>query len=163
MYQVIINEKTKIESEKIKNDLMVNGEALDLDLQQIDENIYHVIYKGKSINLEIRQEEDKKFSAKINGKNVSMEIKDKLDLLLEKLGFNLEDANKMQTIKAPMPGLIVEVKVQKGDEVKKGDQLLILEAMKMENVIKSPGEGVVKSVLVEKGDGVEKNHVLIEF
>jgi biotin carboxyl carrier protein len=62
-----------------------------------------------------------------------------------------------------MPGLIIELKVKNGDVVKPGDTLLILEAMKMENIIKSPGEGVVKTVKIKKGESVEKNQVLIEF
>jgi biotin carboxyl carrier protein len=84
-------------------------------------------------------------------------------LLLEKLGMNNAASGKVNNIKAPMPGLIIELKVKTGDTVKAGDQLLILEAMKMENILKSPGEGVVKSVKVKKGDTVEKNQVLIEF
>ena len=62
-----------------------------------------------------------------------------------------------------MPGLIIQLLVKDGDEVKSGDTLLILEAMKMENIIKAPGDATVKSVKVRKGDGVEKNQVLIEF
>jgi biotin carboxyl carrier protein len=62
-----------------------------------------------------------------------------------------------------MPGLIIDLKVNQGDIVKAGDTLLILEAMKMENIIKSTGEGTVKNVKVKKGDSVEKNQVLIEF
>jgi biotin carboxyl carrier protein len=62
-----------------------------------------------------------------------------------------------------MPGLIIDLKVKDGDQVKAGDPLLILEAMKMENIIKSPGDATVKSVKVRMGEGVEKNQVLIEF
>jgi biotin carboxyl carrier protein len=62
-----------------------------------------------------------------------------------------------------MPGLIIDLKVKAGDAVKPGDQLLILEAMKMENILKSQGEGTVKTVKVNKGDTVEKGQVLIEF
>jgi biotin carboxyl carrier protein len=72
-------------------------------------------------------------------------------------------SGKVNSIKAPMPGLIIDLKVKDGDAVKTGDALLILEAMKMENIIKSPGEGIVKTVKVKKGDSVEKNQVLIEF
>jgi biotin carboxyl carrier protein len=66
-------------------------------------------------------------------------------------------------IKAPMPGLIFDIKVKEGDEVKKGDAVLILEAMKMENILKSPGDGTVKSIKIKKGQSVEKNQVLIQF
>jgi biotin carboxyl carrier protein len=62
-----------------------------------------------------------------------------------------------------MPGLIIDLKVKQGDVVKAGDALLILEAMKMENIIKAPGEGTVKMIKAKKGDSVEKNQVLIEF
>jgi len=62
-----------------------------------------------------------------------------------------------------MPGLIIDLKIKAGDTVKSGDQLLILEAMKMENIIKSPGDGIVKFIKVKKGDSVEKGQVLLEF
>jgi biotin carboxyl carrier protein len=65
--------------------------------------------------------------------------------------------------KAPMPGLILDLKVAPGDVVKKGDVVLILEAMKMENSIKSPGDGVVKEVKVSLKQSVEINQVLIQF
>ncbi|MNF13023.1 Glutaconyl-CoA decarboxylase subunit gamma [compost metagenome] len=69
----------------------------------------------------------------------------------------------MLEIKAPMPGLVLNVIVESGQEVNKGDNLLILEAMKMENIIKSPSSGIVKKILVTKGDKVEKNEILIQF
>jgi len=69
----------------------------------------------------------------------------------------------MKEIKAPMPGLILDIKVAPGDVVKKGDVLVILEAMKMENSIKSPGDGMVKIVRVGLKQSVEKNQVLIQF
>ena len=72
-------------------------------------------------------------------------------------------STKVNDVKAPMPGLILSMSVAEGDEVKKGDPLLILEAMKMENVIKSPSDGVIKSIKAAQGDSVEKNEVLIQF
>ncbi|MDZ7649219.1 MAG: acetyl-CoA carboxylase biotin carboxyl carrier protein subunit [Cytophagales bacterium] len=76
---------------------------------------------------------------------------------------NTTASSKVNSIKAPMPGLIIDLKIQVGDSVKPGDALLILEAMKMENILKSPGEGVVKTIKVKKDDSVEKGQVLIEF
>ena len=62
-----------------------------------------------------------------------------------------------------MPGLVLEILVEPGHSVNAGDPLMILEAMKMENVLKSPGQAIVKSVEVVKGAPVEKNQVLIHF
>jgi biotin carboxyl carrier protein len=62
-----------------------------------------------------------------------------------------------------MPGLIRTIVVAEGQEVKKGDVILILEAMKMENALKSPADLVVKSIKVQQGQAVEKNQLLIEF
>jgi biotin carboxyl carrier protein len=72
-------------------------------------------------------------------------------------------AAKVNTVKAPMPGLIIDLRVKAGDTVKEGDPLLVLEAMKMENIIKAHGDGTVKQVKIKKGDSVEKNQVLIDF
>jgi biotin carboxyl carrier protein len=94
---------------------------------------------------------------------VKVDLKDKADLLLKQLGLSNLAANSKKDIKAPMPGLILNIMVEEGKEVKKGDPLLILEAMKMENVIKSPSDGVVKSIKTQKGKSVEKNQILIEF
>ena len=93
----------------------------------------------------------------------SVDLKDKFDLLLEKMGLNNGATGKANNVKAPMPGLIVDLRVKEGDKVKAGDALLILEAMKMENMIKASAESIVKSVKVTTGESVEKNQVLIEF
>jgi biotin carboxyl carrier protein len=62
-----------------------------------------------------------------------------------------------------MPGLVLSVLVSAGQEVKKGDKLLVLEAMKMENIIKAGGDGVVAQIMVNQGQAVDKNQTLIEF
>jgi biotin carboxyl carrier protein len=62
-----------------------------------------------------------------------------------------------------MPGLVLDVRVKEGDEVKKGDPLLVLEAMKMENILKSPAHAKIKKINVNKGQAVEKNQVLVSF
>ncbi len=73
------------------------------------------------------------------------------------------NSSKVNEVKAPMPGLVLDIRVSEGDEVKKGDPILVLEAMKMENIIKSPTDGVIKKINVKKGLAVEKNQVLINF
>ena len=79
------------------------------------------------------------------------------------MGLTLAAAQVINDSKAPMPGLILDVQVKEGDEVKEGDYLLVLEAMKMENTLTAPRDGVVKSITVSKGQTVDKNRLLIEM
>ena len=76
---------------------------------------------------------------------------------------DLDDQEVIEGIDAPMPGAILDVSVKEGDEVKKGDKLIVLEAMKMENVIKSPIDATITAVYVQAGDNVEKNFRLLSF
>ncbi len=82
---------------------------------------------------------------------------------MDQMGFSSADAGKIKELKAPMPGLVIEIRVKAGDTVKKGDPIIVLEAMKMENVLKATGEGTVKSIEVQKSQSVEKGQVLIIF
>ncbi|MEQ9413945.1 MAG: biotin/lipoyl-containing protein [Cyclobacteriaceae bacterium] len=143
----------------------VDGKLVQWDLVKVTDTYFHIIHEQKGYRAEIVKADHttKTFVIKINGHKYTVSVKDKFELLLEKMGMNVGAANKVNSIKAPMPGLIIDLKVKVGDEVKAGDQLLILEAMKMENIIKSPGDGTVKTVKVEKGNSVEKGQVLIEF
>ena len=79
------------------------------------------------------------------------------------MGFELGSSKVVNNVKAPMPGLILDIHVEIGQEVKENDSLLILEAMKMENVLTSPRDGIIAAICVEKGDAVDKNKLLIEF
>lgn len=107
--------------------------------------------------------ETKTIQIRLGYKTATLQLKDRFDLLLEQMGMNAVGSGLLKNIKAPMPGLILDLKVKSGDAVKKGDVVLILEAMKMENIIKSPGDGVVKEVKVSLKQSVEKNQVLIQF
>ena len=90
-------------------------------------------------------------------------FKNDLDRVLDKMGIKRAVDNVSTDIKAPMPGKVIDVLVQPGDQVSKGDGILILEAMKMENVLKAEHDCIIKSTLVEKGVNVEKNQLLVEL
>ncbi len=99
----------------------------------------------------------------LNGNPVRLPVRDEQALLLQKMGFKSVTGSSAGKLTAPMPGKILEVKSNEGDEVKQGDPLVILEAMKMENELKAPVDGTVTTIHVEAGSSVEKNAVLIEI
>jgi biotin carboxyl carrier protein len=164
MYKAAVNNKA-FDIEQRSDDFVVNGEMFQWDLLKISDGYFHILHEQKSYRAEVVKVDatTKTCVIKINGRTYPVELKDKFDLLLEKMGMNSQASSTVTNIKNPMPGLIIDLKVKEGDVVKVNDVLLILEAMKMENIIKSPGEGVVKTVKVKKGDSVEKGQVLIEF
>ena len=70
---------------------------------------------------------------------------------------------KVNDLKAPMPGLVLDILVKEGDKINKGDTLIVLEAMKMENALKAIADATVKKVSVKKGNTVDKNQVLVQL
>lgn len=143
----------------------VDGTLFQGDIVQMGPTSYHMIANGHSYNIELLalDREAKQCTLTINKQPVTLDVKDDFDRMLEKLGLSQAFANKVNDLKAPMPGLVLDIKVTAGQAVTKGTPLLVLEAMKMENILKSPVDGIVKSIAVEKGVAVEKNTTLIVF
>ena len=142
----------------------------DVDLEQLDivadgQAHFHILKNDQSFRAKIVECDytNKTFTIKINGTKHLIRIADQFDLLVKELGFTSTNTQKLKDIKAPMPGLVLEVSVSPGEEIQEGDPLLILEAMKMENVLKATGHGIVKSIAVKKGDAVDKAQLLIEM
>jgi biotin carboxyl carrier protein len=155
-YQVTVNNTT----------LSVSPDAVDaLDIVSLDENSFHILKNNKAYNAVIESVDykNKLFTININGTRYTTKISDKYDRLIDKLGMKVGSVQKAGDIKAPMPGLVLEVSVKVGDTITKGDKVLILEAMKMENVIKAAGDGIVKAIHIQKGTAVEKGQILIEI
>jgi len=164
MLKAIINDQTFDISDE-KGDILVNNQPFTWDFQDISDNHFHIIKDNKSYNAELVEANyvEKIFKLKVNGTIHTVNLKNRTDLLLEKMGMSSAASAKLNNLKAPMPGLIFEMKVKVGDEVKKGDVLLILVAMKMENAIKAVGDGIVKSIKTNTGDTVEKGQLIMEF
>ncbi|MEN8786202.1 MAG: biotin/lipoyl-containing protein [Flavobacteriales bacterium] len=148
-----------------ESEVVLNSENKTLDVISVSSNKKHAIINNVSYSIEtVSFDEEKKLATiKVNNKSYQVSLKDKYDLLLKDLGMSNMTTKVIKEIKAPMPGLVVSIQVEKGQEVKAGDSVLILEAMKMENVLKSPIDGVIKTIKTEKSQTVDKNAVLIEF
>lgn len=166
MYKITINGKHQHSAEpKENNSWLLDDKETEIDIIQTRDGSFHMLKNDKSYNIELIKfdREEKSLSVKVNGNRYDLIIKDKYDALLHSLGMDNANKAKVENIKAPMPGLVLNILVEEGREVKKGDALLVLEAMKMENILKSPADGTVKKVVVKKGTAVEKNQVLIHF
>ncbi len=163
MLQININNKYNLELSHTDKGVLVNSILLEADIVKINDTNWHIISNFKSYNVELISfnKVQKIGSFKINGNLYNVTAKDGFDILLDKLGINYTNTTKLTEVKAPMPGLVLHVFVADGMEVKKGDNLFTLEAMKMENIIKSTSDMVIKLVKIKPGDKVEKNQVLI--
>jgi biotin carboxyl carrier protein len=146
-------------------ELILNGQSQSIDILAESVGKCHIIMDHRSYNTEIVEfnHETKTARVKVNGTVYTIAIKDRFDDLLKSLGMEVAGVKKIKHIKAPMPGLVLDIMIEEGQMVQKDSPLLILEAMKMENVIKSPTEGKIKKVVAMKSHAVEKNAVLIEF
>jgi biotin carboxyl carrier protein len=143
----------------------IDGKEFACNVISTGENRFHVIRDDRSYEVEIVKADraEKTITIKVNGHVYPLSIKDKYDELLHSLGMDKLHGAKVNELKAPMPGLVLDIVVSEGQEVKKGEALVVLEAMKMENILKSPADVVVKKISVKKGTAVEKNQVLVQF
>ncbi len=169
MYNITINGKNTLKSElEFKSNKVsgtLNGKAIEADILNVGNREYHLLLNDRSYNILLVKADyaEKKLVVKVNGKKYTLDVKDKYDELLHNLGLDNIAAKKINDVKAPMPGMVLNILVAEGQQVKKGDSLLVLEAMKMENVLKSPTDGTIKKVVAIKGTAVEKNQLLIQF
>lgn len=165
MHQVEVNDKFKVAIEATKDGLQYQDQLVQWDKVAVKQDHFSIIWNNKNFDAEIIHVDraEKTFTIRVNNGLYELQVKDQFDLLLEKLGMHQMQGVQVLNIKAPMPGMVLSVDVKEGDEVQKGDPVLVLEAMKMENVLKADGDGKVKQVNVKKGDAVEKNAVMVEF
>jgi biotin carboxyl carrier protein len=165
MYEIKVNDKQNFSASRKDGKLIINNELAEADIASVGASLFHVLHNRQSYNVEVVSfnGSDKTAEIKVNGNTYNITSKDQFDILLEQLGFNHLNAGAISDLKAPMPGMVLKVFVQEGDTLQKGDNLFVLEAMKMENIIKAPAGVVVKSIKIKPGDKVEKGQVLITF
>jgi biotin carboxyl carrier protein len=155
-FTIIVNDQT----------LAVTPEqAIALDAIALSDNHFHVLKNDISYRASIETTDypNKAYTIKVNGTSYTVKIADIYDCLIQQMGMNVGGASKTNSVLSPMPGLVLSILVKEGQVVEKGENLLVLEAMKMENVLKSTGAGVVKKINVIQGTVVEKRQLLIEM
>ena len=156
-YKVNVNDTFHFDLEK--------ESVSQLDAVRVETNKFHILHENTPYQAEIVTSDflQKSYTVKVNNNTYIVAISNPLDILIKEMGFETGLTKQVNFIKAPMPGLILEISVLVGQTVKENDNLIILGAMKMENSFLSPRDGVIKTISVVMGDAVDKGQLLIEF
>jgi len=165
MLQTTINNKSNFAVDQIDGQWIINDTPAALDIQVQPNGLISVLLDNKSYTATVEKVDTKtkELVLKIDGQPYTVAIKEPIDQLLSSMGLDLKAMQKIEPVKAPMPGMILKVLVEPGQQINKGDGLLILEAMKMENVLKATGPATVKAIKINERTAVEKGTVLIEL
>jgi biotin carboxyl carrier protein len=165
MLNLKVNNGQNFSIEKENDTWIVNYEPVDLDIHSQPNGLISILYNGRSFTAipESVDLKKKEVNLSINGQKYTVEVQEPIDQLLSSMGMDLKAMARLEPIKAPMPGMVLKVLVEPGQQIKKGDGLLILEAMKMENVLKAGADATVKSIKAIEKTAVEKGAVLIEL
>lgn len=141
------------------------NEIAAADLIYQSSSSVHLIHQNRSVNARILETDStgKKLQVEVEGNTFDVEIKDELDQMLDVMGFGMTAAKQIKEIKAPMPGMVLEIAVLEGQEMSEGEKVLILGAMKMENSILIQTNARIKRVAVSVGQAVEKGQVMVEL
>ncbi len=163
MNEFVVTIDSEKKSVKIinENEVIIDGKKMNYEINSL--NCQTFLLRINNIFYEISSEKinNEKFSLLVKGKRFEVtartELQERARKLIEEAGTS---SSQKTEVKAPMPGMILKIKKQAGDKINKGDSVLILEAMKMENDLKAPASGVIKSIDVSEGTAVEKGTVL---
>lgn len=148
------------------NTIELESRIKEYTIEQLGEAVFSINRKGeKPVIIEVLAVDIalKTMTIRHNHSVHELVFKNNLDLVLDKMGIKRSVDSISTDIKAPMPGKVIGILVNEGDQVTKGEGILILEAMKMENVLKAEHDCVIKKTLINEGVNVEKNQILIEL
>ena len=147
------------------NGIFIDGKPVTADMLEYRKGKFHILIDNRSYTAEVVsiEKESKICVIKVGKSLLTVILKDKYDDLLDEIGIDIKAGKKVNDIKAPMPGMVLQVMVENGQKIKKGDAIVVLEAMKMENILKSPTDGTIKKIHVNMGDKVEKNQVMVNL
>lgn len=144
-----------------KGHISVNGKVMAVDFESISgQPVYSLLLDGRSYEAFVNPDEDL-WQVLLLGQQYPVKVEDAREKRLRSAaGGNPEGSGDFQ-LKAPMPGLVVAIPVEENQQVEKGQVLLILESMKMQNELRSPRAGKVQRVKVKAGESVEQRQVLL--
>ncbi|VAW30632.1 hypothetical protein MNBD_CHLOROFLEXI01-2065 [hydrothermal vent metagenome] len=161
-YITTVNDEEFIIEIEHNNQIVVNGERYEIDFQHLPEgDVLSLLLNNRSLEAVVDARENDVWDVLAKGELYTVKVQDERAYRLAKARGVVGDVTGEAQVKSPMPGLIVAVPIAEGQLVQKGDQVIILESMKMENELRAPKAGVVARVHVEQGASVEKDQVLL--
>jgi biotin carboxyl carrier protein len=162
-YVVLLDGQT-IEVEVEGDRVTVDGQSHSATLGFIAGTpLRQLLIDGRPLTLSVEAIGRGRWALAPKGERWEMEVLDERTRHIRTLAPGGDRRRVAGALKAPMPGLVVRIQVQPGQEVEAGTPLVVLEAMKMENELKAPGPAVIKAIRVSQGDAVEKGQVLLEL
>ncbi len=165
MLELTVNDKNIFSVTEEEGHLVLNGTPASWDASVQPNGLVSVLYNGKSYTaiIEKTDRNAKEITLRVNGQLYKTSIKEPIDQLLSNMGIDLKAMQKAEPVKAPMPGMVLKILVAPGQQINKGDGLVILEAMKMENILKASTSATVKAIRVSERMAVDKGAILIEL
>ena len=163
-YHVTVGKRVH-EVELRGQDILVDGELVAAELQHVAGTLLRrLALNGASHRLVASSAEERgAWRLQLDGERLDVQVLDERTRAIRALTAHAAGPQGPKPVKAPMPGMIVRIEVAVGDQVKAGQGVVIMEAMKMENELKADGAGVVAKILVQPGVAVEKGALLVEF
>lgn len=163
-FNIYLNDQSEqvkvIDEDKIE----INQKKFDYQLIELSNKKYLLKLNNKVFEIFHLNGSEQENIIMVNGKTLNLTIRTSLEEKAYKLISKSEsDGNHKTIIKSPMPGLVLKIFKTPGETIKKGETVLILEAMKMENEIKAPIDGILFEVIAEQGKPIEKNKILFSI
>ena len=160
-YVTVINEK-EYEVEIIdEKHVRINGKMMEVDFHAVSgQPVYSMLIGGKSYEAYVYPDE-KDWQVLLHGHLYQASVEDERERRLRAAAGSGVAQDSEYHMKAPMPGMVVAVPVSEGQQIKKGDVLVILESMKMQNELRSPRDGIIQRIKVKAGESVEQRAALL--
>lgn len=160
-YVATVNEKSFTIEINDDNTLLVDGQSYPVDFLNINREVFTLLIGNHSYEAYLQPGDGNQWQVLLRGTLYEVSVEDEREKRLRVAAGGGAAHSGEFSLKAPMPGLVVAVPVTEGQAVKKGDNLVILESMKMQNELKSPRAGTVTRINVSAGQSVEQNQVMV--
>ena len=166
-YHVVVDDRefdVELKYRSEKYEIVINGRTLSVESHRLGESRSLLLVNNQTLEVDVRANgAGRETTVFMRGLEIPVTVEDfHLAKLRRTAGLAAGPAIE-SSLKAPMPGLVIDIKVEVGREVKQGDPLVVIEAMKMENIIKARGKAIIKKVCVEAGKSIEKGDLILEF